>query len=139
MAEQASLLQDGVDRFNEAVRQVDREIARLQKELRTRRRSLEKQVESGRKSLERRTRREVRRLRDELEKSGLVKRAGELRAVAGDRLEQGADGVLAALGIASRQDLERLDRKLSHVNRKLKELEKPRRSPKPGSRTPANA
>jgi len=139
MAEQASLLQGGVDRFHEAVRQVDREILRLQKELRSRRRSLEKQVESGRKSLERRTRREVKRVREELEKSGLVQRAGEWRAVATDRLEQGVDGVLATLGIASRQDLERLDRKLNQVNRKLKDLEKPRRSPKPGSRTPANA
>ena len=54
MAGQASLLQEGVDRFNHAVRSID--VQRIQKQIQTRRRSFERQLTSGRKNIEKRTR-----------------------------------------------------------------------------------
>lgn len=126
MAEQASLVQEGVDRFREAFESLD--LQRMQKQLTQRRKRIEKQFASGRRQWERRTRKQVRRFQTELRRNSLVKRAQSLQKDATRQVESGIDGLLASLRIASRGDIDRLDRKLGQINRKLKDLERTRRA-----------
>ena len=125
--EEQSFVQDGVDRFNDAVRSLDAEFQRVQKQLRSRRRSFEKRITGGRRDFERRTRKQVKRLRTELRKNPVVKRAQSLQDDVSRQIEDSVDRLLGVLQIASKNDFERLDRKLSQLNRKLKELERARR------------
>ncbi len=127
MSEQVSFVQEGVDRFNAAFERIDEERLRLQKQVRARRKSFEKQITSGRRDFEKRTRKQVKRLRTELRRYTVVKRAERLQADARRRIEERVDGFLGLLSIASRSDLERIDRKLDRISRKLKEIEQPRR------------
>ena len=124
---QVSFFQDGVERVRETVGSIESELARVQKstlkDLRSRRRRLERQWTSSRKDLEKRTRR----LRRDLEKNATVKQALELPRWAVHQLEQGVDGVLGVLQIASKSDLERIDRKLTQLGRKLREIDQSKR------------
>lgn len=125
MAEQ-SLVQEGVDRLNDAFQSIDDEFQRVQRRVNTRRRTLEKELSSRRKKVEKRTRKQLNRFQSELRKSPVYKRAKSLRRDAARQIESGLDSFLGALQIASRSDVERLDRKLSTIGRRLKEIEKAR-------------
>ncbi len=127
MSEQVNFVQEGVDRFNAAFERIDGERLRLQKQIRARRKSFEKQITSGRRDFEKRTRKQVKRLRTELRRYPAVKRAERLQADARRQIEERVDRFLALLPIASRSELERIDRKLDRISRKLKEMEQPRR------------
>jgi len=126
MAEQASLMQEGVDRFREAFESLD--LDRVQRRLSQRRKRIEKQLASGRKTWERRTRKQVKRVQTELRKSPLVKRVESLQKDATRQIESAVDGILSTLRIASRRDVDRLDRKLGQIARKLKDMERSRRT-----------
>ena len=126
MAEQASLMQEGVDRFREAFDSLD--LQRVQKELTQRRKRIEKQIASGRRQWERRTRKQVKRVQTELRRNSVVKRAQSFQKDATRQLESGIDGILGTFRIASRRDVDRLDRKLGQINRKLKDIERVRRA-----------
>lgn len=135
MAEQASLVQEGVDRFREAFDSLD--LQQVQKQLNQRRRRLEKQIASGRREWEKRTRRQVKRLQSELRKNSvvkqlrgnaLIKRIQALPSDASRQLESGVDGLLSVLRIASKADLQRIDRRLGQISRKLKDIERTRRT-----------
>ncbi len=126
MAEQTSLMQEGVDRFREALESLD--LDRVQRQLAQRRKRIEKQLANGRRTWERRTRKQVKRLQTELRKSSLVKRVQSLQQGAARQLEERVDGVLSVLRIASRGDVDRLDRKLGQIHKKLRDLERTRRS-----------
>ena len=128
MAEQTNLVQEGVDRLNGAFESIDGEIQRVQRELSARRRSIEKRLSSQRKSVEKRTRKEVKRLQSEFRKNPLVKRAESLRKDATKQIESGLDEFLGLFQIASKSDMNRLDRKLTTLSRRLKELEKARKA-----------
>jgi len=52
------------------------------------------------------------------------KRAGSLRADAQSRLEAGVAGFLGALPLATKGEIDRIDRKLRAIDRKLREMEK---------------
>lgn len=132
MAEQASLMQEGVDRFREAFDSLD--LQRVQRQLSQRRKQIEKQIASGRRQWERRTRRQVKRVQTELRNNSLVKRVQELQKNASRQLGSGIDGILGALRIASRGDVDRLDRRLGQISRKLKDLERTRRINGDGTR-----
>lgn len=126
MAE-ASIVQEGVDRFRDAFGSVEDEVQRVQRQVRARRKKLEKRIEktfeARRKDFEKRTRR----LRSEIEKSTPVKRLEAWRKDAGKQIEQGVADVLGALQIASKHDVQRIDRKISQLNKKLKEMERAKR------------
>ena len=126
MAEQASLMQEGVDRFREAFESLD--LDRVQRRLNQRRKRIEKQFASGRKTWERRTRKQVKRVQSELRRNPLVKRMQSLQKDATRQLESTVDGILSSLRIASQRDVDRLDRKLGQISRKLKDLERTRRT-----------
>jgi archaellum component FlaC len=103
MAQQANIVQEGVDRFRDAFGSVEGEFERIQKQLRARRRSLEKQLKT-------------------------MKQIERWRKDATKQLEQGVDNILGALKIASKSDVQRIDRKISQINRKMKEIERRKRS-----------
>jgi hypothetical protein len=109
---QANFVQDGVDRVSEAVRSLPDEVQRVQKRLQARRKTVEK-----------RTRKEVRRIQREFERNAWVKRARSLANDATRQIESRVDDVLGLLQIASKNDVQRMDRKLNQITRKLKEME----------------
>jgi hypothetical protein len=136
MAQQAtSFVQEGVDRFNEARERIDAEVQRIQKEMKTRRKKLERQLNTSRNRFEKQTRKQVKQLEKEIQRNSLVKRAEELRVQATRQVESVVDTVLDALQIASKNDLQKIDRKLTRVNKKLREIEESRKTN--GRRPPA--
>jgi chromosome segregation ATPase len=132
MAE-ASIVQDGIDRFRDAFGSLEDEVERVQRQLRARRRKLEKQLNANRKDLEKRLdsgrkdlEKRAKKLQKEVRKNPAVKRLEELRKDAEKRYADGVESVLKALQIASKSDVQRIDRKISQLNKKLKEMEKAR-------------
>ena len=133
MAEQTSIVRDGLERVSSAFERIPDELQRVQREIQKRRRSLERQLAGSRRDLEkrtreleRRTRRQVQRLRSEIGRVPLGRRVGELRSGAEKALERGFDALLGVFQIASKSDLERIDKKLGQMSRKLKEMERTR-------------
>jgi len=133
MADQTSFVRGGFDRVSTAFERLPDELQRVQREIQKRRRGLERQLAGSRRGLEkrtreieRRTRRQVQRVRSGLTRLPLARRIDQLRSEAERVAVRGVDLVLGALQIASKQDLERIDRKLGQVSRKLKEMERSR-------------
>ena len=124
MAKQANVVQDGVEQVREAVRVVDQGFRRIQKQVETRRRHLTKELTSRRRLIEKRAQRELGRLQKQIQNQPIVKRAEALRVGASERFERGVSSFLDALPIATKSDVERIDRKVSALGRKLKGMEK---------------
>jgi hypothetical protein len=124
MAKQASVVSEGVDQIRQVVRRADREIKRLQKQVESRRRRLAKEVTTRRRGIEKRAQRELERLQKQIQRQPLVKRAEALRADATERIERSVTSLLGALPLATKSEIERIDRKVSALGRKLKEIEK---------------
>ncbi|MGH0031845.1 MAG: hypothetical protein ACQGVC_18810 [Myxococcota bacterium] len=132
MAE-ASIVQDVSDRFRDAFGSIEDEVERVQRQLRTRRRKLEKQLASNRKDLEKRIdsgrkdfEKRAKKLRTQVQKNPTFKRLEKVRKDAEKRYEEGVETFLKALQIASKSDVQRIDRKISQLNKKLKEMERAR-------------
>jgi len=121
---QQSLVDTGVERVRTVVHDANRRIQKLQKQIDVRRKSVEKELSTRRRKLEQRTQKEVSRLVARAQKLPLVKRAATLREDASRQIESGVETVLGVFQIASRGELERIERKLSQISRKLRELEK---------------
>jgi len=121
---QQSLVDTGVERVRTVVHDANRRIQRLQKQIDVRRKTVEKELSTRRRRLEQRTQKEVARLVARAQKLPLLKRASALREEASRQIESGVETVLGVFQIASRGELERIDRKLSQISRKLRELEK---------------
>jgi len=140
MPETTSFFQDGVDRVREAADSIRPQLQRVQRELRVRRKKIEKRFETGRKDIEKRiasqrkdlekrleTQRKqfekrTHKLRTELEKYPAVKRLETIRKDATKQFEQSVSTVLHRLQIASKSDLDRIDRKISLINKQMKEI-----------------
>jgi hypothetical protein len=127
--QQAQSVEEGIDRFREIFGSFESEFERVQKDLKARRKLLEKRFDAGRRDVEKR----ARKVRRELRKNPTFKRFDNLRRDAARQIEQRAEGLLSALQIASKSDVQRIDRKLTQLGRKLKELERARRTNGPGA------
>ncbi len=127
MSQEVNFVQDGLDRFNSAFDSLGGEVQRFQKQVRARRKSFEKQFVDQRKTFETQTRKRVDQIESELRKSGVLKRAQDLRDDAAKQLENGLSRVLRALPIATKTDVRRIERKLGTISRKVKALERTRR------------
>jgi hypothetical protein len=124
MAEQATTL---VDRFDTARGRIDEEVQRVQKEIKTRRKRIEKQIASGRKNIEKQTRKQVKQLQGDLKKNSVVQQLERAADEAGRQVEGVFEAILGALQIASKGDVNRIDRKLTKLNKKLKDIERARK------------
>ena len=123
MEEHETLSEARDSRINEAVQFFDDEFQRVQKELSTRRKSLEKEFASKRKTVEKRTRKELKRIQSELKKNPIVKRADAVRKDVTKQVETRVDSILGLMQVASRSDVQRINKKLTTLNRRLKAIE----------------
>jgi hypothetical protein len=135
MAEEASIVQDGIDRFRDAFGNIEDEVERVQKNIRSRRRKFEKRVETGRKDFEKRVEtgrkdfeKRTRKLRTEVSKNPTFKRLDGIRKDATKRYEEGVETLLNTLQVASKGDVKRIDRKISQLSKKLKEMERAKKA-----------
>ena len=127
MPEQAtSFVQESRERLNSARERIDSEVERIQRELRTRSERIEQQFNRRRKSFEKQTRKQVKQLERDLRKNPLVKRFDRFQADATRQIENALASVLGALQIASASDVRQIDRKVTRLNRRLKDLERER-------------
>jgi len=122
MAQQASIVQDSVDRVREAVSSLESDFEKVQKRA-------EKQFRVRRKSLEKRAEKQVGRLRSEFKKNPIIKRAQNAVDGATKQMEKNVDSLLDALNLASQRDLQRVNRKLNKISKKLRALEKSSTAP----------
>jgi methyl-accepting chemotaxis protein len=101
------------DRFNDALRNLDDQIQDLRDRFDERRKKVEKRVEDLRDDVER-----------QLRKSPLYRRAERIRKDIEEQVETTREQVYDVFGIASRAQVEKLNRKLNTISRKLNELAK---------------
>ncbi len=111
---QPQILQDVTDRVESTVKNIEKDLKDLQK-----------RAERRRKTFERETDKRVKRFQKEFDKSPIVKRARAFQKDAQKRFDDGVDQVLGTLRIASQGDMAKLERKVTQLNRKVRELEKP--------------
>ena len=129
MAQQAtSFVDEAGERITAARERVDAEITRIQKDLSTRRKKIEKQLNTSRKNIEKQTRKQVRQLEKDLRKSEVVKTLESWRGQVENLLEETLEGVLGALQVASKSDVQKIDRKLTKLNKRLKDIERARQT-----------
>ena len=128
MEEHETLSEATESRINEAVQFVDDEFQRVQKELSARRKSLEKEFASKRKTVEKRTRKELKRIQTELKKNPIVKRADAVRKDVTKQVETRVDSLLGLMQVASRSDVQRINKKLTTLNKRLKAIEESRKT-----------
>jgi phage-related minor tail protein len=128
MAEHETLSEARESRINEAVQFIDDEFQRIQEELSARRKSIEKEFASKRKTVEKRTRKELKRIQSELKKNPLVKRADSVRKDVTKQVETRVDSLLGLIQVASKSDVQRLNKKLTTLNRRLKAIEESRKT-----------
>lgn len=120
MVEQAqSLVDEGVDRVQEALKSADKEFQKVQRRVKTQRRTIERRLESQRRNIEKAAQKQIKALR----KSDWVKRAESFGSEVQEQLETGIESLLSAFQIASKSDIQRVDRKLARISKRLKELE----------------
>ena len=117
---QANIIQDGMDRFETAVKSVEKDFRRLQK-----------RADKRRKELERRADRQLKRIRTELRKNPVMKRAGSAVEAAESfrddtvkAVGEQVDTLLGSLRIASQGEVSKLERKVGALNRKVRQLER---------------
>lgn len=103
----------GLERIQSMFRSVEEEFEKFQGRVSARREEIEKQTQER-----------VEKLGREIRQSTLVKRARKLQEDTSKRVEKNIDELLAALNIASRSEIKKLDRKLNQLNKRLKELDK---------------
>jgi len=129
MAEQAtSFVDEAGERITAARERVDSEVSRIQKDLATRRKKIEKQLASSRKSFEKQTRKQVKQIEKDIRKSEVVKTLESWRGQAESLLEETFEGVLGALQVASKSDVKKIDRKLTKLTKRLKDIERTRQT-----------
>ena len=119
MAQTESLVDQGVDRFQDVLKNADKEFQRVQRRVKTQRRTIERRIEKQAKSIEKQAKKQI----DQIRKNDLVKRAETLSKDVQSQLESGVESVLSIFQIASKADIQRVDRKLNRISKKLKELE----------------
>ncbi len=116
MAETASVVEEGIERFRTAVDD-------FRRDLEGRGKKLEKQWQRRRRDLEWQARRRVDEFSSELRDWPVVERVEDLWGQATNRIEDGVTQVFDRLPLATKRDVARMDRKLAQLNRKLRALE----------------
>ena len=119
MAQTESLVDQGVDRVQDALKNADKEFQRIQRRVKTQRRTLERRLDSQRKSIEKQAQKQIKAIR----KNDLVKRVETFGSDVQNQLESSLESVLSVFQIASKADIERVDRKLNRISKKLRDFE----------------
>ncbi|MFQ5699244.1 MAG: hypothetical protein ACE5IL_13285 [Myxococcota bacterium] len=101
------------DRFNDALRNLDDQIQDLRDRVDQRRHQVEKRARKLRADLEKRVR-----------QSPLYRRAEQVRKDLDRQVEDARSQVLGAFGLATQADIERLNRKLNAISKRVSEIQK---------------
>jgi predicted translin family RNA/ssDNA-binding protein len=121
---QANVFEQGIDRFQSTIKDFDREVQRARREIGKRRRGIEKELKSRRQTLERRAEKQIRKLRSELRRYPAFKRAEAIQSDTRKRVEEGIGQIVDLIPVASRNEVETLERKIARLSRRVRELEK---------------
>jgi hypothetical protein len=119
MAQTESLVDQGVDRVQDALKSADKGFQRIQRRVKTQRRTIERRIEDQRKSFEKSAQKQIKELRN----NDLVKRVETFGSDVQSQIESGLESILGVFQVASKADIERVERKLNRISKKLKELE----------------
>ena len=111
MAQQAEVIEEGLEKLQSMFRSVESEFEKIQGQVSKRRAEFEKEAQ-----------RRVKKMSKEVRNSPLYKRADSFLKEANRQIEKNVDYVLGSLNIATRSDIRKLDKRLSQINKKLKEL-----------------
>ena len=101
----------GFDRFNETLRSLDDQLQDLRDRFDDRRRKLEGQV-----------RKRADQIQKDLRKSTVYQRADQARKDLEGTIEKTRSQVFDAFGLATKDDIARLNRKLTTISKKISEL-----------------
>ena len=110
---QPSVIQEGMDRFEDARKSFEKRYRQVQKQADKRRREFEKTAE-----------RRVREIRDRITENPIAKQVDGFRERATQRVEEQVEQVLGLFRIATQSEVERLERKVAQLTRKVRELER---------------
>ncbi|MEE9280552.1 MAG: hypothetical protein V3V67_10290 [Myxococcota bacterium] len=101
----------GFERLNDALRNLDDQLQELRERVDDQVKRFESKLQERREEL-----------RVQLSKTGLVKRTRQVRKDIEEQVEQRRGQLYDAFGIASRSEIQKLDRKLNTISKKLNEL-----------------
>ena len=110
---QPSVIQEGIERLEDARKNVEKRYRQVQKQADKRRREFEKNAEKR-----------VRQIREGISKNPIVKQADGFRERASQRVEEQVEQVLSLFRIATQSEVDRLERKVAQLTRKVRELER---------------
>ena len=113
MVQQAEVVEEGLEKIQSMFRSVETEFEKLQGRVNKRRARFEKDAQKR-----------VEKMGKEVRKSPLYQRADSLLKEANKQIEKNVDYVLGSLNIATRSDIKKLDRRLTQINKKIKDLNK---------------
>ncbi len=103
----------GFDRFNDALRGLDDQLQDLRDRFDGRRKQVETELRKRRDQV-----------REELRGNGVYQRAERVRKGLEERVERGRDQIYDAFGLASKAEIQRINRKLSTISKKVNDLAK---------------
>ncbi len=103
----------GFERFNDALRGLDDQLQELRE-----------RFDEQRKKVEGELRKRTDRVREELRGSDVLQRAEQVRKDIGGRVERGREQIYDAFGLASKAEVQRINRKLNTIVKKVNELAK---------------
>ncbi len=103
----------GFDRFNDALRGLDDQLQDLRDRFGGRRKQVETELRKRRDQV-----------REELRGNGVYQRAERVRKDLEERVERGRDQIYDAFGLASKAEIQRINRKLSTISKKVNDLAK---------------
>ena len=110
---QPQIIQNVTDRVETAVKSFEKDLKKLQKD-----------AEKRRKAFERNAERQVKKIQKRIDALPVVQRAKTLRSDAVKTAQGQMDALLGTLRIASQGEVERLERKIGSLSRKLRQFEK---------------
>jgi hypothetical protein len=101
----------GFDRFNDALKSLDEQLQ-----------DLRERFEDQRKKLEKEVRKRAEKLTTRLQETDLYKRAESATKDLGERVETGRSQIYDVFGIASKHEIEKLNKRLNKISKQLTEL-----------------
>jgi len=101
------------DRFNDALKNLDDQLQELRDRFDDQRKRFEDQVTRQREKLE-----------AQLKDTALYKRTERVRKDVEDQVERGRAQIYDAFGVASKSEIDKINRKLTTISKKLNELAK---------------
>jgi len=135
MANQASIVDESIDRVQSAFENLEEGVEKIQKKAEKEVGKLQSKAEKRASELSDRAAKSIKRLQKEFRKNKLYRQAEERWEDVNKQLEErgkelearvesGLESLLGTFRIASRNDVAKLDKKLDRINRRLKALDK---------------